>query len=146
MVRSFARRSFPVVAWGYVAALGVQVFFAGMFVFAGAHNIELHKTFAHVVGLLTLLLVLAAFVGRVGRTDKRLTLAVVGLLLVQGGLVHVHQFFNMPLVAALHPVNALVLTWTSVTLARRAGAYWLPIRRPARVSRPAVGGGEPAAA
>ncbi len=144
MVRSIARRAFPVLSWAYVAALGVQVFFAGMYVFAGARNIELHKNFAHVIGLLTILLVLAAFVGRVDRADKRLTLAVVGLLFVQGGLVHVHQFFNMPLVAALHPVNALVLTWVSVTLARRAAAYWTPITRSA--SQRSANGAEPAAA
>ncbi len=144
MVRSIARRSFPVLAWGYVAALGVQVFFAGMYVFAGARNIELHKNFAHVIGIMTILLVLSAFVGRVERTDKRLTLAVVGLLFMQGGLVHVHQLFNMPLVAALHPVNALVLTWVSVTLARRAAAYRAPTA-PSRASR-SVNGAEPAAA
>ena len=112
--------------------------------FAGARNIELHKNFAHVIGLLMIVLVLSAFVGRVDRADKRLTLAVVGLLFVQGGLVHVHQFFNMPLVAALHPVNALVLTWVSVTLAGRAATYWTPIARSA--SSPSANGAEPAAA
>ena len=123
MIRTFARsRAFPVLAWAYVVALGVQVFFAGMFVFVGASNIELHRNMAHVIGLLTGLLILSTFVGRV--PEKRLTFGVLGLLIVQGMLVHLNQWFGLSLVAALHPVNALVLTYASVVLARRATGYW----------------------
>jgi hypothetical protein len=49
----------------------------------------------------------------------------------------------MPLVAALHPVNAMVLTWVAVALARRAAVYWTPIERSARTP---VAEGTPAAA
>jgi hypothetical protein len=123
MVRTFARtRLFPIVAWAYVVALGIQVFFAGMYVFAGAHNIELHRNMAHVIGLLTGRLLLAVFAGRV--PEKRLTFGVLGLLVVQGMLVHLNQWFGFDMVAALHPVNALVLTYASLTLAKRATAYW----------------------
>lgn len=130
MIRTFARsRAFPVLAWAYVAALGVQVFFAGMFIFVGASNIELHRNMAHVIGLLTGLLILSTFVGRV--PEKRLTFGVLGLLLVQGMLVHLNQWFGLSLVAALHPVNALILTYASVALARRANAYWAVSAAPA---------------
>jgi hypothetical protein len=130
VIRTFARsRAFPVLAWAYVAALGVQVFFAGMFVFVGASNIELHRNMAHVIGLLTGLLILSTFVGRV--PEKRLTFGVLGLLLVQGMLVHLNQWFGLSLVAALHPVNALVLTYASVALARRANGYWAASAAPA---------------
>jgi len=123
MVRSFARtRAFPVLAWAYVVALAVQVFFAGMYVFAGASNIELHRNMAHVIGALTFLLVASVFVGRVPR--KRLLFGVVGLLVVQGMLVHVNQWFGLSMVAALHPVNALVLTYASLALAKRSNAFW----------------------
>ena len=54
MFRSIARtRAFPILAWAYLAALAIQVFFAGMFVFVGASNIELHRNMAHVIGVLT---------------------------------------------------------------------------------------------
>ena len=123
MVRSFARaRAFPIIAWAYVAALAVQVFFAGMYVFVGASNIELHRNMAHVIGLLTLLLTVAVFVGRV--PEKRLLFGVIGLLVLQGMLVHVGQWFGLWTIAALHPVNALVLTYASLTLAKRSSAYW----------------------
>ena len=123
MLRTLARsRAFPIVAWAYVAALGIQVFFAGLYVFAGASNIELHRNMAHVIGLLTFLLIGATFVGRV--PEKRLVFGVLGLLVLQGMLVHVNQWFGLSIVAALHPVNALVLTYAALTLAKRSAAYW----------------------
>lgn len=123
MLRSIARsRAFPILAWAYVVALGIQVFFAGMYVFVGASNIELHRNMAHVIGLLTGLLLLAVFVGRV--PEKRLVFGVLGLLVVQGMLVHLGQWFGLWTIAALHPVNALVLTYAALTLAKRSNAYW----------------------
>ena len=45
------------------------------------------------------------------------------------------QWFGLTMIAALHPVNALVLTYASLTLAKRSNAYWTtrgPMRRPPR--------------
>jgi hypothetical protein len=132
--RSFARsRAFPTLAWAYLVALALQVFFAGMFVFVGASNIELHRNMAHVIGALTVLLIASVFIGRV--PEKRLVFGVLGLLVIQGMLVHMGQWFGLTMVAALHPVNALILTYASLTLARRSSTYWaaagegLPERR-----------------
>ena len=123
MLRFIARtRAFPILAWAYLVALGIQVFFAGMYVFVGASNIELHRSMAHVIALLTGLLIVAVFVGRV--PEKRLVFAVLGLLTVQGMLVHVGQWFGLWAIAALHPVNALVLTYAALTLAKRSSGYW----------------------
>jgi hypothetical protein len=136
MVRAFARsRAFPILAWAYLVALGVQVFFAGMYVFVGASNIELHRNMAHVIGALTLLLIVSVFLGRV--SEKRLMFGVLGLLVVQGMLVHVGQWFGLWTIAALHPVNALVLTYASLALAKRSVPYW---RSTAPVTGPAVPG------
>jgi hypothetical protein len=130
MVRSLARaRAFPILAWAYLAALGFQVFFAGLYVFVGASNIELHRNMAHVLALLTLLLVMSVFVGRV--PQKRLVFGVVGLLTLQGMLIHVGQWFGLWTISALHPVNALVLTYASLTLAKRSTAYWATVEAPA---------------
>ena len=134
MFRTLARsRAFPILAWAYLAALAIQVFFAGMYVFVGASNIELHRNMAHVIGLLTLLLIGSVFIGRV--PEKRLVFGVLGLLVVQGMLVHLGQWFGLWTIAALHPVNALVLTYASLTLARRSTQYWATDPRPARSSR-----------
>ena len=123
MIRTVAQtRAFPILAWAYLAALGIQVLFAGMFVFVGASNIELHRNMAHVIGLMTALLIASTFVGRV--PEKRLVFGVLGLLIVQGMLVHMGQWFGLWMIAAFHPVNALVLTYASLALAKRSNAYW----------------------
>jgi Family of unknown function (DUF6220) len=132
MIRTVARtRAFPILAWAYLAALAIQVFFAGMYIFVGASNIELHRNMAHVIGALTMLIIAATFVGRV--PEKRLVFGVLGLLIVQGMLVHVGQWFGLWTIAALHPVNALVLTYASLALAKRSNAYW---REPAADAAP----------
>ena len=146
-MRSFARtRAFPALAWAYVAALAVQVFFAGMYVFVGASNIELHRNMAHVIGLLTIGLIAAAFIGRVDGRDKRLTFGVLGLLIVQGMLVHLGQWFGLWTIAALHPVNALVLTYASYTLAKRSTAYFREPRTDASAATSGSLEGAPASA
>ena len=123
MFRSLARRrAFPILAWAYLAALGIQVFFAGMYVFVGASNIELHRNMAHVIGITHLLLFVAVVAGRV--PERRSVLVLFGLLVVQGMLVHVGQWFGFWIVAALHPVNAILLTGASYSLAKRSSAYW----------------------
>ena len=138
MARTFARtRAFPILAWAYLAALAVQVFFAGMYVFVGASNIELHRNMAHVIGVTHALLIASVFVGRV--PERRAVFALLGLLIVQGMLVHMGQWFGLWLIAAFHPVNALVLTYASLSLARRSSAYWAA--RDPRVMAASVGGG-----
>lgn len=123
MVRSIARhRAFPILAWFYLAALGIQVFFAGMAVFVGPANIELHRNMAHVIGLTHVLLFVAAIVGRV--RELRAIGVIFGLLVLQGMLVHVGQWFGLWTIAALHPVNALVLTYAVLSLAKRSTALW----------------------
>jgi len=139
MFRSLARtRAFPILAWAYLAALAIQVFFAGMYVFVGASNIELHRGMAHVIALLTGLLIVAVFVGRV--PEKRLVFAVLGLLTLQGLLVHVGQWFDLWTIAALHPVNALVLTYAALTLAKHSTAYWSEATQEATASLVAAPG------
>jgi len=140
MFRSFVRgRVFPVVAWAYLAAIGIQLFFAGMYVFVAPSNIELHRTFAHVFILLTVLMVASAFIGRVDGRAKRLTFALFGLLVVQGMLVHMGQWFGLWTIAALHPVNALVLGWASLRLAQHAATFWGVRTDPARTATAPAG-------
>lgn len=136
MIRTFARtRAFPILAWAYVAAIAVQVFFAGMYVFVGASNIGLHRNMATVIGAMSILLLVATFVGRT--PERRLAVGVFGLLVVQGMLVHVGQWFGLWIIAALHPVNALVLSYAAYTLARRSSARW---NEAGNVGKPAVVG------
>ena len=116
--RGIAAGIYRWTARAYVAAIGFQVFLAGLFVFVGASMLPLHMTFAHVFIVLTTLLVGSALVGRLDGTRRRDALVMLGLLIVQGMLVHLRVV--SPVISAFHPVNALVMFWWSTQVAKRA--------------------------
>ena len=96
-----------------------QVFFAGMGAFGA--DWSYHVTLAHFLGFLPLLMVLAAFVGRLPWVLKILPLGIVILIGAQYALAHA----VVP-AAALHPVNGFLILLTSLFIARRA---WTAMRR-----------------
>jgi hypothetical protein len=117
VIRAWIRRAFPWLAWLYVAILLVQVFLAGLAVFVDPAMYKTHVAFGQVVvGLLTLSLPIAAWLGRLP-----LARTAVGLLLfylLQTALPEVRASY--PVVAAIHPVLALGLFWLAVRLAIQA--------------------------
>ena len=118
MARTYARRAFPFIAALFSACVVIQVFLAGLGVFDDARSFLTHRDFGYTFGWLTLLMLVAAILGQMGRRFVGLS----GLLLVLFALqsVFVALRADMPQVAALHPVIgfaimlvALVATWTS---------------------------------
>ncbi len=117
MIRGFARSALPWLAWLYVASLLIQVFLAGLAVFNDPATFRIHVDFGRtVVGLLSLLLPIVAWVGRL--PSVRLAAGVLLFYLVQTVLPEVRASY--PVVAALHPVLALGLFWLAARLASQA--------------------------
>ena len=114
----FARLAFGVAAWLFVACVVLQVFLAGYAVMAGS-TFEVHRSFGYTFGWLTLVLVVLALVGRLSRTRVWLTVLILVLFTMQSVFLLFRS--NLPVVAALHPVNALAIFWVSLWLARHAG-------------------------
>jgi hypothetical protein len=104
-----------------VLAAGVlfQVFFAGMGAFGA--DWSYHVTLAQFLGLVPLLMVPVAFIGRLPRALRLLPLGIVVLVGSQFALAHA----AVP-VAALHPVNGFLILLTSLYIARRS---WRLVRR-----------------
>jgi len=101
MVRAWARSAFPWLTWLYVASLLIQVFLAGLAVFNDPAAFHTHVDFGRVVvGLLTLLLPIVAWVGQL--PTVRLAAGILLFYLLQTGLPEVRA--SLPMVAALHPV------------------------------------------
>ena len=99
----------------FVACVLVQVFFAGVGAFGA--NWSWHLTFVHLLELLPLLMTPVAFFGRL---PYGLRLLPLGLLVLTGAQ---YAFANSTVpAAALHPVNALLIFWVSLHVARRAWA------------------------
>jgi hypothetical protein len=104
-------------AWVFVALLLVQVFLAGIAVF-GAGGFAPHRWLGLLVALvLPIILLVTAAAARAGRL-VRLSALLLGLGVLQAALPWLRG--DAPYVAALHPVNALVIAWLGVVIARGA--------------------------
>jgi hypothetical protein len=107
MARLWGRRLFLIAAWLFVLGLLYQVYLAGMGVFAG--SFDTHAGWGnYVIGPMTIVLFVLALIGRVGRLDIALTV----LLFVQGAIlqsVFILQRDTSPAIAALHPVNGVLM-------------------------------------
>jgi mercuric ion transport protein len=114
------RLAFIGTAWLFLACVVVQVFLAGLGVFGGAQNFALHRDFGYLFGWLTLVLLVLAIAGRLGR--RWIGLSAVLLVLFAFQSVFIAFRGEMPALAALHPVNALAIFSVSLYLARNARA------------------------
>jgi hypothetical protein len=113
------RRIHLFFAWTFVAAILFQVFLIGRFLFAG-ELIDPHREFGYtVLPLLALLVLLTAFPAGLGRGAVGSAGLLLVLTIVQMSLPSFKG--TVPLVAALHPVNALLVFWSAVHVARGAG-------------------------
>ncbi|MEO7396817.1 MAG: DUF6220 domain-containing protein [Candidatus Limnocylindria bacterium] len=122
------RRIYWAVAWLFLASVVVQVLLVGLALFAG-ESFELHAFFGFsVVHLLSLLLIPLAALARAGRGS---VLLAVGLFIVIGVQVSLPGLrTTLPLAAALHPVNALLIFWLGLQITRRADALRLVAAAP----------------
>jgi len=91
-----------------------QVFLAGLFLFAGVER-TWHIEFGYYLELPPLLALLLLWPARTGRRIRWLTIALAVDVFVQTSLPYFAG--SAPVVAALHPVNALLVLWLGVTLA-----------------------------
>ncbi len=107
---------FVIVAYLLALCILIQVFLAGLSVFASPTYWTFHKTFVVYFEFLPLLLMILAVLGR-----TRHALVWFGLLL-QAQIVLQYVFVYLPIsvVAALHPVNAVIMFWLTIFVARRA--------------------------
>ena len=106
-----------------VATIVVQVFLAGAAIanLGGSGDFSTHVEFGYTwVGLAVLALVVTALLARRPRREVLVTVGLLVLYIVQTILPSAKG--SMPAVAALHPVNALLLFAIAIWYARRT---WL---------------------
>ena len=109
-----ARYAYLILAWLVVVAIVAQVFFIGLGLFAGSENVETHKTFGWILHLLPIPLLLAAALSRAGRRHWQWALALAVVVFIVPILVLMK---DTPVIAALHPVGAIVAFWLAVVVA-----------------------------
>jgi len=108
---------FAALAWLFVAGVGYQVLLAGLFLFDPGTSSKAHIDFGYSLSLAPVLVLVSGAMGRVGAPLLALTGALLVLSFVQTILPTVRG--DAPFVAALHPLNALLIFWLAVTVARR---------------------------
>ncbi|MBA3779135.1 MAG: hypothetical protein H0X16_07545 [Chloroflexi bacterium] len=113
----WSRLIFAAASIIFAAAVFIQVFLAGLALFAGA-SIDMHRTFARVFEITGLVLIVTAFLGRLPRNLIIASVALFGLLIVQGLLMYMRS--ASPVLPALHPVNAIALFWLASWIARQS--------------------------
>jgi hypothetical protein len=105
-----------IVAYLLALCILIQVFLAGLSIFASPTPWTFHTSFVHSFEYLPLLLIILALLGRTRHALVWFSL----LLQVQIQLQYVFAGLPVGIVAALHPVNAVIMFWLTIYVARRA--------------------------
>ena len=117
MIRA-ARYAYAVVAWATVAAIILQVFFIGLGLFDGSEKLELHRTFGWILHLVAIIVPITAALAAAGRTKILLAILLAAMVWVVPILAALRS--DAPLLAAFHPVGALLTFWLATVVARGA--------------------------
>jgi Family of unknown function (DUF6220) len=143
MARRIARPIHIVVAWLLVAGLLVQVFLAGMGVFDSSSMFATHRDFGYALTLLPVVLVVTSLVGGFGRMETIAAAVMFGQFILQSVLVLQRE--SSPAIAALHPVNGVLVLLIATWLARDAWGRWQASAEPAAeaVQEPAASDAAP---
>ena len=109
-------RAYRLLARILLGALAVQLFFAGLGVF-NITSFTPHAILGTIIVLSSFALPIVAWRGQLGLAILRRSWLLVALMLVQGLLIDAGHL--VPLVSALHPVNAMLLVLVTYGLTRR---------------------------
>jgi hypothetical protein len=115
MVR-VAQYAFVVLALAFAAGIVLQVFFIGLGLFVGSENLALHREFGWILHLAPLLVLVAAALAGAGRTRILQAIALVVVIWIVPILAAVRA--DLPVLAAFHPVGALLGFALSLGVAR----------------------------
>lgn len=121
-----ARFAFALVAGAFALCVVIQVFLAGLAVFVSPLNWVRHINFVHVFEFVPLLMLLLSFVGRLPKALRWQSAGLFGGIFLQYFTANVGG--KLPWAAALHPVVAMIIFWTAITVARNAWGVGLRAR------------------
>jgi hypothetical protein len=137
MVVRWTRVAYSIGAWLYLLAVVVQVFLAGLGVFDGPLNWPTHIEFGYAMGLILPVLLVLGLLARVPRSTLLWLVALLVDYIVQSALPNLRDV--SPYLAALHPVNGLLIFAIALVHALRARELIRAHQRPATlVESPAL--------
>lgn len=116
-----ARIGFVIVAWIFVACVVVQIYLAGLGVFDRPATFLTHRDFGYLFGILTLVMIVLAVVGRLPRWVLGASAGLLALFALQSVFIAFRE--SIPTLAALHPLNGFVILLLAVWVAWRTREF-----------------------
>ena len=114
-----ARVTFLLAAWFFAGGIALQVFYAGATLLVASDYLNQHRAFAHTLELVTFAIPIIGLFARLPRRMLLLSWLPLVLFMLQYVFIYAVPSLELPTsLRALHAVNALVIFWTSVHLAR----------------------------
>lgn len=126
---SGARYVYLAMVWAYLAGILVQVFLIGSALFGAAHDFEPHIGLGWILHLVPILLLIVGAIARVGSRLLWWTTALMVVQFIQPILATLRN--DVPLLAAFHPVLALIIFWLAFTIGLMA---WRLVRQPTPIT------------
>lgn len=120
ITKNAGRVAYVIVAWVLVVMVVIQVFYAGVAVLVEPGNWQAHTNFGHLLSLPILLMALLSLLGWMPIRFFLLSLGLYVLYMLQYVLIYLPRQGALPAMAALHPVNALLILLTALYAARRS--------------------------
>ncbi len=122
--RTAFSKAFPFFAFAFLLGVVIQVYLAGAYIFGAVTTPEAHRTFVIVLHVLTLLMILVAFLG--GRKSAGWwSVGLFAAIEIQYALIAAHDRFEetgrraFAALSALHVVNALFIFAVALMLVYR---------------------------
>lgn len=117
-MRTFFRYVLLGYAWLFVAAIVVQVYFAGLMLFGQEGGNDLHLGTGYVLSMAGLLFLALPALARAGARTVVLGVVLSVITFFQPTITFARE--ESPVIAALHPVNALLIFALSMLMILRA--------------------------
>lgn len=110
-------------AWLFVLCIIFQVFLAGLSIFDGGTWQSVHVAAGRVFNFVPLVLILLAIIARLPRLIIWLSVMLFVQYELQVAFIELAGHFGAPVIAAFHPVNAMIMFWITVVVARKAEQF-----------------------
>ena len=131
-MEKISRFIYLIAAWLFVVGVMVQVFLAGMVVVSFKMSWANHTVLGHTLSVPVLIMLISMYLGRLPKSMKWLTWLLFGVYILQADVI-IFLRLQAPVLAALHPVLALVDFALGLTLAQRARSVISQVEVPAHV-------------
>lgn len=129
-IGSLLRWAHLVLALLMIGAIVLQVFFAGATLLVDATFLMDHRALGEAMWPIPLLLIIVSLVARLRTRSVLISALVLVLYVLQYAVIHIFPSLGLPTVfRAMHAVNALLLFWVSLYLAR---STWRSLRSEAQ--------------